>query len=120
MIGNFFLNTNQLPPAFWYPPEYQRMIRVGVSELPPWHILYQKWALRVSGQLRQHFPERQLVPFAYRSDTDEIACWDPAKLPQIFVVNPSKSSQLEECPTFSNFDEWMGQATSDHLDFVYT
>ncbi|MGH3544594.1 MAG: hypothetical protein ACRDPW_01475 [Mycobacteriales bacterium] len=68
---------DDLPETFNYPPEFIRIVELGVTDLEPWSILGGNELRFVYHRLRQDYPDQEYVPFATRQDNDDVACWAP-------------------------------------------
>jgi hypothetical protein len=110
------LDPAQLPPGFTYPPEFLRVLDLGLVNLEPWWI-FDGAALRdrVAG-LRERFPDRVLVPFARREDNDDVACWEHQP-PQVVVIHDFASPGFEDRGAFADFYGWLRQAIEDLIAF---
>lgn len=64
----------ELPAAFGYPGEFLRVVDRGLVDLEPWLILRGEDLLVRHHGLRTRYPKRRVVPFALRTDRDDVAC----------------------------------------------
>ena len=88
------LSIDDLPPDFEYPPEFIRVVELGLTNLEPWWIV-QGQLLRDRFQgLRKRYPDRNLILFAVRQDNDDVACWD-IEQGNVAVVHDFSSSGFE-------------------------
>jgi hypothetical protein len=112
------LPVEDLPPGFWYPPPFVRVVELGLTNLEPWQVL-DGAALRVRKDgLAQRFPARQLIPFAARQDNDDVACWDLVRgSDQVFVIHDFASPGWEGRDVYPDFYAWLRQAVEDLIDF---
>ncbi|MCT8343389.1 hypothetical protein LG003_11140 [Photorhabdus kleinii] len=58
--------------------------------------------------MKAQYPERQLVPFAKVSYSDDIACFDSSDIsgdPKIFFIHAFASTGWEDRRNLNNFDE---------------
>jgi hypothetical protein len=75
-MNDAFVPEEQLPSWFSYPKEFIGAVESGVCDVGPWQILSGTWLIvRLEG-LKKRFPDRDLVPFARRLDSDDVACWE--------------------------------------------
>ena len=112
------LSVGDLPEGFAYPPEFIRVVELGLIDLEPWHVLE-------GGQLRERFrglaeryPARTLVPFACRQDNDDVACWDLGiGEGAVVIVHDYASPGWESRGRFADFSGWLRQAIEDLIAF---
>jgi len=108
------LPEDALPDGFAYPPELLRILRLGLVDLEPWLVLQGEALLAVHHGLRSRYPARRLVPFARRTDRDDVACWDlePGAAP-VCVVGDFEVPGYEQGETHATFDGWFRAAVED-------
>ena len=70
------LSLADLPDGFSYPPEFVRVVELGLTNLEPWWIMSGGPLRDRHAGLARRYPQRVLVPFARRQDNDDVACWD--------------------------------------------
>lgn len=75
MKHEFFLQKNILPKEFEYPYSYKKYIQDEPAELEPWHFYHDGLEFAFNG-LKKRYPSRSVIPFARRSDNDDIACFE--------------------------------------------
>lgn len=108
----------KLPHGFDYPPEFLHVVELGILNLEPWAVV-RNGAERM-GDLRERFPNRRLVPFARRIESDDIACWDISKSDKkIFVIHDYASPGWEQRDEFSEFNDWLRKAVEDLIEYEY-
>lgn len=117
-MKNFnLLTSSELPVGFCYPPEFERIIRMGILELEPWFILNGEQLKQCFISLTKQYPHRKLIPFARRQDNDDIACWDIAYSNSVFVIHEFASIEWEERDKFNTFYDWFKSAVIDFIEF---
>jgi len=110
------LSIDDLPPDFEYPPEFIRVVELGLTNLEPWWIV-QGQLLRDRFQgLRKRYPDRKLILFAIRQDNDDVACWD-IEQGNVAVVHDFASTGWERRAEFAGFYDWFRQAVEDFIAF---
>ena len=111
------LNSNSLPEWFAYPEEFQYMIQSGLLDIGCWQLLQGDW-LEVRHQgLKKRFPARDLVPFARRLDSDDVACWESVSFPNVLVIHDFCAPGWEARATYSSFEDWLKIASDEAKDF---
>jgi hypothetical protein len=110
------LSTADLPEGFEYPPEFVRVVELGLTNIEPWWIIDgDRLRSRFIG-LRERYRERSLVPFAVRQDNDDVACWDTIA-GNVAIVHDFASPGYEQRSEFGNFYAWFRQAIEDFIEF---
>lgn len=113
------LRIDDLPPEFMYPPEFIRVVELGLTDLEPWWIMQGEELVDRMRGLRARYPQRQLVPFARRQDNDDVACWDiDIGHGEISVIHDYASTGWEQRKRFANFNDWLRAAVEDLICFV--
>src|SRR6476620_2816638 len=86
----------ELPKGFVYPPEFLFLVDSRIVFFPPWQLLFEDWVnVRFDG-LRKRFPDRQLIPFARRFHTDDVACWEGNDNQRVVIVHDFASAGWED------------------------
>lgn len=112
------LPVEDLPPDFWYPPSFVRVVELGLTNLEPWQVLEGAALRERKDGLAQRFPARELVPFAARQDNDDVACWDLARGgDRVVVIHDLASPGWEGRGEYPDFYAWLRQAVEDLIDF---
>jgi hypothetical protein len=110
------LNASELPTGFTYPPQFVRVVQLGLINLEPWWIMEGKLLRDRAEGLKERYPTRRLVPFARRQDNDDVACWD-VDGDRIVVVHDFAAAGWEQRTEFESFDEWLRAAMEDLIAF---
>jgi hypothetical protein len=109
------LTLEELPTGFDYPPEFVRVVGLGLTDLEPWWIIEGKLLRDFMKLLASAYPRRRLVPFAKRQDRDDVACWDLAK-GDVAIVHVGASPGWEQHARFADFYGWLRQAVEDLIE----
>ncbi len=112
------LEKDELPPGFSYPLAFRRIFDLGLVNLEPWWLLSgETLRLRFQG-LRARYPMRCLIPFARRTDNDDVACWDYSKGNRtVCIIHDFASEGWEQREEFPTFYDWFRQAIEDLIEF---
>jgi hypothetical protein len=98
------------------PVGLEKLYRLKIADLTPWHLMPRELALKRLHGLRQRYA-RKYVPFARRQDNDDLACLDP-KLPgRVVVVHDFAAETTEARHEYSNFWDWFRAAVEDMILF---
>lgn len=79
------------------PPEgLSRLIRQNVVDLTPWHLMRREDAVDRLCGMRERYASKY-VPFAYRQDSDDVACIDPERRTRCswFTTSPQRDGSDE-------------------------
>lgn len=110
------LAESDLPAGFGYPPEFLRVVELGLVQLEPWFVLRgDLLRLRLAG-LKERYPEQVYVPFADRQDDDDVACFTTVGS-EVVIVHDFASPGWERRgrQPFRNFNAWFRQAVEDFI-----
>lgn len=110
------LSISELPHGFVYPPQFVRVVELGLTELEPWHVLQGADLHDRLAGLGSRYPARALVPFAERQDNDDVACWDQ-RGDRVFVIHDYASPGWESRVEYEDFNGWLRQALEDFISF---
>ncbi|WP_432944816.1 hypothetical protein ACQPXM_03905 [Kribbella sp. CA-253562] len=111
------LTPADLPDGFEYPPQFIRVVELGLTDLEPWRIIEgEELALLLDG-LGKRYPRRTLVPFARRIDDDDVACWDIDRSSRVSIIHDFASPGWEQQAEFDDFYTWLRQAVEDLIEY---
>ena len=110
------LSLADLPEGFSYPPEFVRVVELGLTELEPWWIMSGDPLRDRYAGMAQRYPGRVLVPFARRQDNDDVACWDVGRR-ALVLIHDFATPGHEERGEFSDFYAWLRKAVEDLIEF---
>jgi hypothetical protein len=111
------LAPNEIPDWFTYPQLFIRIVDSGLAVFKPWRILKQPHISGLMRGLTERFPERHLVPFAVRLDSDDVACWEQGEMPKVVIVHDFASPGWERRKGFDDVGHWLRAAIGDFLEF---
>lgn len=120
MDYEFFLPTEILPKGFQYPDSYISFVSNELPDLEPWHFLYPREINSIYNGLKQRYPNRILVPFARRSDNDDMACFDASEVtenPKVFIIHDFASPGWEKRGELDNFLSWVEFAKEESKEW---
>lgn len=113
------LPPTELPAEFAYPAEFLRIVDRGLVDLEPWEILRREDLLVRHHGLRTRYPKRRVVPFAHRTDRDDVACWDlEVDLDgRVTVLGDFEVPGFEQGEVYATFYAWFQAAVEDFIAF---
>ena len=113
----FILSENERPLWVEYPHSFCRLVEQELIHLTPWHIMEGQRALVHSQGLSQRYPTRELFPFAYRQDNDDVACWARGMGEKVIVVHDFASSGWEDEGAFDDVWSWFRSAIEETISW---
>ena len=116
MSKNLFIAPPHQRPAWLeYPHSFGRLVEQGLIHLNPWHIMEVERALVHARGLAERYPERELFPFAYRQDNDDVACWSRGTGEKVFIIHDFASPGWENEAEFSDTWRWFRSAIDETI-----
>lgn len=117
MSYEFFLTEKLLPIGFKYPETYVNHVEEvklhnsKVLDLVPWHFYSNSddIVFHFKG-LKDRYPQRSIVPFVRRWDTDDVACFKadtPSHNPPVIIIHDWAGPGYEGRKEYSDFSEWL-------------
>jgi len=111
------LAEEDLDISFQLPAEYKRVMKQGLVDLTPWHLLERAAAIRRMQGLRTRF-RTKYIPFAYRQQNDDVACFDPDRSGAVIVVHDYASEGFElQGESHATFWDWFRRAVDELVEF---
>jgi hypothetical protein len=112
------LSRSDLPDGFEYPPEFLRVVELGLVQLEPWFVLRGDLLRRRLDGLKERYPDRVYVPFADRQDNDDVACFTGSGA-EVVIVHDFASPGWERRgrEPFHGFHDWLRQAVEDFIEW---
>ena len=83
----FIVPASERPSWLEYPQSFRRIVEQSLIHLVPWHILECRQAPVLFRGLAERYPSRELFPFAYRQDNDDLACWAKDMDEMVFIIH---------------------------------
>ena len=65
--------------------------------------------------LAERYPSRELFPFAYRQDNDDVACWANGAGEKVFVIHDFASAGSEGEAEFDDVWAWFRSAIEETI-----
>jgi hypothetical protein len=99
--------------------EYNTLLELDLVNFKPWRILSIEESDDYTKDLKKRYSKRLLIPFAIRTDCDDVACWDMSKenIEMIYVIHDFASEGWEQQEEYKNFKEWFNSAIEDMFTF---
>jgi hypothetical protein len=99
---------------------YQEFRQHQWVDLHPWHLVSEEEFDRLFAGVNARYPERHVIPFARRSDNDDVACFvsiENSQVPgSILVVHDFASPGFEVVARQKSFWAWFRYALNEIAD----
>lgn len=112
---HFILPSTKRPSWVEYPPSFCRIVDQELIHITPWHIMEGERALEQFQGLRKRYPARELFPFAYRQDNDDVACLAKGLGERVFVIHDFASQGDEDVEAFEDVWSWFRSAVEETI-----
>lgn len=100
-------------PGFEYPLGLEKVADLGLTDLDWWFIMDAPFAEHYCFSMSERYPERQLVPFAKRTDNDDVACFELGKPGKVEIVHDFADPGWEQRGEFPDFWSWFQSAVEE-------
>lgn len=103
------------------PSGYQEAKNLNLVNLHPWHLVSDEEFDYLSAGVNKRYPARTVIPFARRTDSDDVACFvarDPEQgAGQVVVVHDFASPGYEVVIRMQTFWEWFRYAVNEMIEW---
>lgn len=111
------IEESKLPLGFKYPKEFLWTLDLPLTNLKPW-IIHSGVGLKSRYEgMKKRYPDRLLIPFAFRQDCDEVACWDLKDNNKVKIIEDYTRANPNEDVIYNDFFDWLKQAIDEMIDF---
>ncbi|WP_042473845.1 hypothetical protein [Bacillus ndiopicus] len=108
-MANYYINSD----IFEYPNSYKKIVELNLVDFDVWYLIESGQATRRYFDLKDRYPNRKLIPFARRDDTDDIACFEIGKGTRIQLIHDFTSEGFEQKHEFEDFWVWLEFAVKE-------
>jgi len=108
-VNDYLLSGDGKPDWLIYPNELVDMIRLGRVKLVPWHLDKADASFREYLRLKSRLG-RDLVPFAYRQDREDLACFEKGKGQTVLIIHDNTEPGWEDEGSYPSFADWLRDA----------
>ena len=98
---------------FSYPQSYLKVMDLNLIDFDHWFLMSLEQLMARKLQLEKRYPERKLVPFAGRYESDDIACFEIGQGERGFIVHDFAETGYERRQEFDNFWSWFISAIKE-------
>jgi hypothetical protein len=111
----YILPERQRPSWLEYPHSFCRIVEQALVHITPWHLLEAQRAVVHFKGLAERYPTRELFPFAYRQDNDDVACWSNGTGEKVFIIHDFASPGWEDEAVFDDVWTWFRAAVEETI-----
>jgi hypothetical protein len=98
--------------------EIEYLISNNLTVFHPWEVITGERRNSKKMGLEQRFPNRDLFPFAVKTDCDDVACYDLNDDYKVVVIHDFSSVGWEQREVFQSFWDWFKSAMDDFIEFA--
>ena len=106
----------RVPNPASLPSGYNRLLEQGIVRFEPWELLVGTALVERLEGLKRRYPERELLPYARRTDCDDVACVEGGGT-KVVIVHDFSSSGFERRGVFPDFWSWFRAAIDEMIEF---
>jgi len=108
-------NVKKMYEKFSYPREFIKIVDLNLVDLDLWYLMTKEQVeVRIKG-LKDRYPERELIPFARRDDSDNIACFEVGKKNKVQIIHDFASPGYEQRKEYNSFWDWFREAVEEMI-----
>lgn len=109
-------NVQEMYDGYTYPREFLKMVDLNLVDFDLWYLMAREQVeIRIAG-LKNRYPERKLVPFARRDDSDDIACFEVGKGNKVQIIHDFASAGYEQRKEYDCFWGWVKDAVEEMIE----
>jgi hypothetical protein len=106
------------------PSLYDHMMECGIVDLHPWFLLHGEDQIWRAQHIEKVLPGWGIIPFARRTDNDDVACWTGSKVVVIddWDVWPDENGAPKRhvASEYASMEEWFLAAAQDFIEFDWS
>ena len=100
-------------PNFSFPQSYLKIVDLGLVDLENWFLLSDELVKNRYIDLKSRYRKRNLIPFAGRYDSDDIACFETGFDDHVFIIHDFSDEGWERKQEFDSFWNWFLSAIKE-------
>lgn len=112
---NTLLKGGECPDWFAYPKEFEDTVSHGIIDLEPWIILTGVRLRDMHSWINKLYPNKSIVPFALKRDTEDLACWIRGGGGDVIVIRDYPTKIWNELH-YTCFWDWLRVAVEDFIE----
>ena len=95
---------------------FLKIVELNLVDFDFWYLMSKEQVEKRIKGLKERYPDRELVPFARRDDSDDIACFDIKKNSKVQIIHDFASAGYEQRKEYNTFWEWFKEAIQEMID----
>ena len=96
-----------------FPESYLKVLDLKLVDFDHWFLMSLEQLMVRKKQLEERYPNRKLIPFAGRYESDDIACFEIGFEEKVFIVHDFSSDGFERRQEFADFWSWFVSAIKE-------
>jgi hypothetical protein len=114
---NPILPESERPEWLHYPQELLDLVRSGRMPLVPWHLDRADAAASTYRRFQSHLG-RDLVPFAFRQDREDLACFEKGSGEKVLVIHDNTDPGYEDEGEYATFSHWLRDVEAEAAEWA--
>lgn len=103
--------------TFCYPDSFEKIMDLGLCNFDIWFIMDSAQATSIYNGMKKRYPNRSLIPFAKRVDSDDTACFEIEKGTKIQIIHDFADEGYEQREEYNDFWEWFNNAIKEMIEY---
>ena len=110
------INIKEIYRDFQYPASFIKAVELNLVNFEFWYFMTNEQVLTRIHGLMKRYPNRKLIPFARRDDSDDIACFEAGREPKVQIIHDFASEGYEQRGEYDSFWSWMRAAVDELIE----
>ncbi|MDE5908326.1 MAG: hypothetical protein K2H52_06270 [Lachnospiraceae bacterium] len=108
-------NISVIYSNYVYPAEFVKIVELNLVDFEIWYLMSNEQVnTRIKG-LKSRYPSRNLIPFARRDDSDDIACFEVEKGNSVQIIHDFAGEGFEQRKEYKCFWDWFRDAIDEMI-----
>ena len=108
-------NISVIYSNYVYPAEFVKIVELNLVDFEIWYLMSNEQVnIRIEG-LKSGYPSRNLIPFARRDDSDDIACFEVEKGNSVQIIHDFAGEGFEQRKEYKCFWDWFRDAIDEMI-----
>ncbi|MDE6887892.1 MAG: hypothetical protein K2P45_04505 [Eubacterium sp.] len=108
-------NVQEIYQDFHYPEEFLKIVQLNLVDFDLWYLMTKEQVeIRING-LKKRYPQRKLIPFARRDDSDDISCFEAGQDNKVQIIHDFAGPGYEQRKEYDCFWSWFKDAIDEMI-----
>lgn len=108
-------NISVIYSNYVYPAEFVKIVELNLVDFEIWYLMSNEQVnIRIEG-LKSRYSSRNLIPFARRDDSDDIACFEVEKGNSVQIIHDFAGEGFEQRKEYKCFWDWFRDAIDEMI-----